>query len=322
MLWAGLACAIAAPACSQSEEELAPVTEAAAAPANAVGGAAAPAAVNLQPMIGGVIQALGPYVAELVTREGGRIEAQVRDLQGRPVATDGATMSVEVGGADRPPVQVVMTPEGDRFVGTATGASGPAPVSLYYTPPGQPAEVTASFPQVVVHVSGPAVAPRHQGQVSIVGDNRFEVAAEPDGEVTVSVADMSGDPVPPAEVQLREVTVVTPEGPRVVVLEPRGTVFVGSLGAPPPPDFSVDFDVVVRGRHHPRVHLRHFHPVAPGIVVVAPPPPPSWGPPVVEVYVDDHPGKGWAKGHWMHGGGHPGKGWGHGGGHGGGHGRH
>lgn len=328
-LWFGLACGIAAPACSRPEEALAPVTEATTAPASAAGVAAAPATVNTRPMFGGAVQALGPYLAELLTKEGGRIEAQVRDLQGRPVATDGATMSVEIGDPGRPRVQVAMTPEGDRFVGTTTGASGPMPVSLSYTPAGQPIEVTASFPQVVVHASGPAVEPRHQGHVSIVGDNRFEVAAEPDGEVTVSVTDLGGTPVAPADVQLREVTVVTPEGPRVVVLEPRGTVFVGTLGAPPPPDFSVRFDVVVRGHHHPRVHLRHIHPVAPGVVVIAPPPPPSWGPPAVEVYVGGHPGKGWAKGHWHHGGwGHPGKGWGHGGGrghghgHGHGHGRH
>lgn len=263
----------------------------------------------LSPQFGGLIQALGPYVAEILSNDDGRLEAQIRDLQGQPVSSDGASLTVEVGQGDSP-IQVAMTPEGDRYVGTVAGASGPAPVALSYTPPGTDRVVNATFPEVALHAVEVEVEPRHQGQVSIVGDNRVELTAAPSGEVMVSVTDLRGTPVPPSEVEFQEVRVVTPSGPQVVTLEPQGAVFVGSLAAPPPPSFSVSYDINVRGRPYHSVYFRGYRPVAPGVVVIAPPPPPRWGPPTVDVYIGGHPGrikghrgKGWAKGHY-HGKGH------------------
>lgn len=298
-------------ACSGSEE-LEPVTEPASegAESSKTPAQASSTPIALAPQFGGLIQAIGPYVSEVLAHDDGRLEAQIRDLQGRPVPTEGSSLTIEVGreaeGAPAP-VQVSMTPQGERFVGTVVGASGPSPVSLTYTPPEGVTVINATYPEVEIAPSEVSVEPRHQGRVTIVGDNRVELAAAPSGEVMVSVTDLRGTPVPPSEVTFQEVRVVTPSGPQVVELEPRGAVFVGTLPEPPPPNFSVSFDLQVRGHPYHGVTFRGYHPVAPGIVVIAPPPPPRWGPPTVEVTIGGHPGRGWAKGHYRRG--HPGKGW-------------
>lgn len=327
---------ISAMACSGSEE-LEPVTETVDAGGSKSGHEEAGAGpIVLTPQLGGLIQAIGPYVAELLVRDDGHLEAQVRDLRGNPITTEGASLTVELGGAgggEGGPVQVVMTPEGDRFVGTIAGPGGRSSVRFMYAPPGADTVINATYPEVDLPAVEAAVEPRHQGRVSIVGDNRVEVATDSRGEVMVSVTDLRGTPVPPSEVELQQVRVITPSGPQVVDLEPRGDVFVGTLGAPPPPSFSVALDLRVKGRPPRGVYLRGYHPLPPGVLVVAPAPPPPIGPPTVEVTIGGHPGKGWAKGHYR--GGHPGKGWakghrwggnpgkgkGWGGGHGRGHGK-
>lgn len=299
-------------ACSGSEELEAvtePVVDGGKASATPAEAGSAP--IALAPQFGGLIQAIGPYVSEVLAHDDGRLEAQVRDLQGRPVPTKGASLTLEVGReveGSPAPVQVLMTPQGERFVGKVVGASGSTPVSLTYSPPGGEAVVNATYLSVELPPNEVSIEPRHRGRVTIVGDNRVELAATPTGEVMVSVTDLQGTPVPPSEVEFQEVRVVTPSGPQVVELEPRGAVFVGTLSSPPPPNFSVSFDFRVRGHPYHGVSFRGYHPVAPGVVVVAPPPPPLWGPPTVEVTIGGHPGKGWAKGHIRHGG-HPGKGW-------------
>jgi hypothetical protein len=287
--------------CAQQEE---PAAGAPASGGDAAAATPAPAVAAsgfaLAPVMGGVVRAVGQYIVELVARPDGRVEAQVWDAERRPVAEDAVTVTAEVGGGEAP-IPVPLVREGDRYVGTVVGVEGPRPVSVVVEPEGQP-EVEVAFPDVTL--SAPEVvveAPQHSGQVTVVGDNRVEVAAAPDGQVYVSVTDYQGVPLPPDVVTLHHVTVVTPAGPRVVVLEPQGAMFVGTLGIPPPPTFSVFFDLGVGPRIYHRVRFRTFHPLPPTAVVVVPP-------------YFHHPGKGWHKGWGPYRAGppvaHPGKGWG------------
>jgi hypothetical protein len=96
-----------------------------------------------------------------------------------------------------------------------------------------------------------------------------EVTASADGQVFVSVADRRGNLLHPSTVQLSPVMIVTPAGRQRVSLQPRGGYFYGVLDGPPPPLFSVGFDVGVGGHWYRRVRTRRLRPLAPGFTVEA-----------------------------------------------------
>ncbi len=273
------------------------------------------------PQAGGQVQPLGNYAVELVPTADGRLQVHLRDAQGQPVTPDGATLTAEVANGEKQrSVTLVRDAEQPHYVGVVPGITGSHPVKVILSSPEEQApEVETTFPAVMLAATAVNAEPWHNGQVSFVGDNRVEVATASDGQVTVSVTDLDGSPVPPQAVDLRTVHITTPEGPRIIPLQPQGPVFVGHFGAPPPPRFNATVDLRIRGRHYPRVRIRHAHPLPPGVVVHVAHRPPApvvvhgpWGPPpppVVDVHIG-HPGGGWSKGHgWR---GHPGKGWGKG----------
>jgi uncharacterized membrane protein YgcG len=294
--------------CSREQGSPAQRTDAAAGPSERAAAPPLAAGVGLVPLFGGVVRQVGQYVVELLARDDGSIQAQVRDPQGQPVPPEAIEVTAAIDNAGTE-VEVPMVPTEGRYVGVVAGVQGPHDVTVNVAPEGTP-EVQVAFPAVEVTSVEARVEPLHSGQVTFVGDNRVEVAAQNDGEVYVSVTDYQGVPLPPTAVQLHHVTVVTPTGPQVVVLEPRGAIFVGTLGVPPPPTFAVSFDLRVHDMWYRRVRLRHFRPLPPTAVVTVPavfpapgvwlpvwgPPPPVWGPAPVKV----HPGKGWAKGWGPH----------------------
>jgi hypothetical protein len=260
-----------------------------------------------------LIQRAGPYGVELLAQPDGHLVAQVQDGEGSLVPTADVVLSAEIL-QEEDDVVIPLVVNDDRYVGTITGVRGSHPVTVVVVPQGTP-EVTATFPAVELVPVQASLEALHQGEVTVVGDHRFEVATAHDGQVTVSVTNLQGAPVAPASVELEQVTLVTPRGPRVVRLEAQGGVFVGALGVPPPPSFSVSFNASVGGHVYQGVHVRRYHPLPMG-VVVAPPPifsaavvAPS--PPVPVPFAAPfgvHPGKGWHKGH-RHKGHFPGKGW-------------
>lgn len=233
--------------------------------------AAAPAA--LSPQFGGMVQSVGQYVVELLPRDDGRLEAQVRDQNGQPVNPHGLELAAEVAReAADDPLQVVMLPTDDRFIGTVAGVDGEHPVRLLLHHPQQPTPFQqTTFPAVPLAPQPASLAPQHQGEVSIVGDTRFEVAAASDGEIHLSVTDLDGRPLPPSAVDLDQLQLLGPSGPQVVPLRVQDAVYVGDLGGPPPPSFSVSFNVGFGSRHYRGVRLRELSPLPPARVVRVPP---------------------------------------------------
>lgn len=212
------------PLCSSSDEggdQLTAVASSTEVPVESVG-----------PQFGGVTQPLGPYIAELRPQDK-QLEVQVRDRWGQPVPMKGASLTARLGGSDEP-VQIVLRPRGQKFVGEIVTADGPGPVVLAYSPPGDPTVLDSSFPSVPLPMVKADISPRHHGQVSYVGDHRVEFTVTPEGEVMASVTDSNGVPVPPSEVDFEQVRLVTPSGPRVVELQPRGAARRRGENAPRP----------------------------------------------------------------------------------------
>ncbi len=297
--------------CSKSKQDAPPAAQAAMGnPGLTVSAAAA-----FIPRFGGLVQEVGNYVVELLVKDDGRLEAQVRNKKdGQPVSPVSTSLSAEID-IQGEPVRVVMMPKNDRFIGTVAGVEGSVPVSLSFSPPNAQVEMQTTFPAVPVVAMEGTVSPQHSGQVSIVGDHRVEVATAATGQVMVSVTDLHGAPLPPSAIELRYIRIMTSSGPQIVALRPQGAVFVGVLDMPPPPTFSVHFDMKVRGHLYSGVHLRHMRPLPPGIIVSVPPPfavaaPLSGG---VHLRQSKHPGRGRHKGWRNHqvkaSGSHPGRGW-------------
>lgn len=235
----------------------------------------------LAAQFGGIVQKIGNYIVEILPKPDGQIEAQIRNEAGQPVSPDEVQLNIEIQNpvqnkapdSAQDAVQVVMIPKDNRFVGTIPGVQGTHNISVSLKPATGGNEVNVTFPQVSLQSPQISVEPVHQGQVSIVGDNKLEVAMEADGKVMVSVADLQGNVIPTAEVDLREITVETSQGPKVVVLQPEGAFFVGRIDVPPPPNLVVHFNLGVHGVHYRHVRIHRIHPLPRGVIVNVVPPP-------------------------------------------------
>jgi hypothetical protein len=230
---------------------------------------------GLTPQFGGVVQALGQYIVELLSRDDGHLEAQVRDLQGQTVSPQGYEIEAEIPNGGEP-VQVVMLPMDDRFVGTipnVRGLNGRRVVELVLSAADavEPIARTTFSDLNLVPVRVAAAAPQHHGHVRVVGDTRVEVTVMPNRRVYVSVTDLEGAPIPPSAIGLNQITLVGPAGPQVVSLQPQGALFVGMLAAPPPPNYSVVFDISYGPRSFRHVRFYNNRPAPPTVVVQVPP---------------------------------------------------
>jgi hypothetical protein len=233
--------------------------------------AAAVAPSPLSPQFGGVVQSLGDYVVEVLSRQDGHLEAQVRDQQGQPVSTDAISVAADVEKDDGERMQVVMLPSVDRYIGTVAGVQGRRPVHIALNRPDTVEAVAqAVYNELDLAPVQVSLEPQHHGKVVVVGDTRMELSASQNGKIHVSVTDFQGTPIPPESVTLNQIQLESPSGPVTVTLQPEGAMFVGRASSVPSETFSAVFDLGFGSVLYQRVRLARLESYAPTVTFKVP----------------------------------------------------
>lgn len=213
---------------------------------------------------GGVTALSANLRAEVVAQPDGRVLTYVTNPQGAPMQPSAVRVGLRRPGGGVQPVPVAYDPAARAYVGRAASVPpGPYPVAVAVqsTPTAAPVEMLTAPVTIVSTVQPPP--PRHNGQVTVVGDRAVEVAIARTGDVATFWTTLDGEPVAPALVEAPSLVVHVGERERIVALRPSGDALVGHFAVGAHARFSVGLPTVSIGG---AVYLGAE---APAVVVVA-----------------------------------------------------
>jgi hypothetical protein len=310
------------------------------APDDAIAVVSADASRGVLPEHGGVMALAANLRAEVVSQPDGRVLTYVTTPQGAPMQPSTVRVALRKPDGQVQAMPVTYDPTLRAYVGRAAGVPpGPYPVQVSVQPTATAAPVQMLTAPVTFASTVQPPAPRHGGQVTVVGDRAVEVAVARSGDVAAFWTDLNGAPIAPGQIEAPSLVMKVGGQDHPVALHPSGEALVGhfELGAHAQVDVGLPSvsigGAVYFGAEAPHVVVVSSipgavfvarpvaQPVPPTVVIAQPAPPP---PPVLVLQPNGSGRRGHGEREHEDNGLHLGHGdddRGHGGGHGGGEGR-
>jgi hypothetical protein len=213
---------------------------------------------------GGAMALSATLRAEVVAQPDGRVLTYVTNPQGAPVRPSAVRVGLRRPGGGVQSVPVAYDPAARAYVGRAAAVPPgqyPIEVEVQSTPTAAPVEMLTAPVAIVSTVQPPP--PRHNGQVTVVGDRAVEVAIARTGDVATFWTTLDGEPIAPAQVEAPSLVVHVGGHDRAVALRPSGDALVGHFVVGAHARFTVGLPTVAIGG---AVYLGAE---LPGVVVVA-----------------------------------------------------
>ncbi|MDB4932416.1 MAG: hypothetical protein JWM10_4900 [Myxococcaceae bacterium] len=213
---------------------------------------------------GGAMALSAELRAEVVAQPDGRVLTYVTNREGAPMQPSAVRVGLRRPGGRVQSVPVAYDPAVRAYVGRAAAVPPgqyPVEVSVRSTPTAPPVEMLTAPVAIVSTVQPPA--PRHNGEVTVVGDRAVEVAIDRTGDVATFWTTLDGEPIAPAQVEAPFLVVHVGGHDRTVALRPSGGALVGHFAVGGHDRFSVGLPTVSIGG---AVYLGAE---APSVVVVA-----------------------------------------------------
>ena len=263
------------------------------APDDAAAVVSADASRGALPEHGGVMALAANLRAEVVSQPDGRVLTYVTTPQGAPMQPNAMHVALRKPDGQVQAVPVTYDPASRAYVGRAAGVPpGPYPVqvSVQPSPTAAPVQMLTAPVNFASTVQPPA--PRHGGQVTVVGDRAVEVAVARSGDVAAFWTDLDGAPIAPGQIEAPSLVMKVAGEDHPVALHPSGEALVGhfNLGAHAQVDVGLP-SVSIGGAVYLGAEAPHVvvvptipgavfvarpvaHPVAPAVLVAQPAPPP------------------------------------------------
>lgn len=264
------------------------------APDDAIAVVSADAARGALAEHGGAMAFAANLRAEVLSQPDGRVLTYVTTPQGAPMQPSAVHVALRKPDGQVQSVPVTYDPALRAYVGRAAGVPpGPYPVqvSVQPTPAAAPVQMLTAPVTLASTVQPPA--PRHGGQVTVVGDRAVEVAVARSGDVAAFWTDLDGTPIAPGQIEAPSLVMKVGGVDHPVTLRPSGEALVGhfNLGAHAQVDVGLPSvsigGAVYFGAEAPHVVVVSTipgavfvarpvaRPVAPVVLVAQPAPPPT-----------------------------------------------
>lgn len=177
---------------------------------------------------GGVLALSANLRAEVLAQPDGRVLTYVTTPQGAPMQPSSVRVGLRKPDGQVQSVPVAYDPAAHAYVGRAAGVPpGQYPVEVSVQPSPTAAPVQMLTGPVVFASTVQPPAPRHGGQVTVVGDRAVEVAIARTGDVATFWTTLEGEPIAPAQIEAPSLVVKVGGRDRPVALRPSGVALVG-----------------------------------------------------------------------------------------------
>lgn len=177
---------------------------------------------------GGVLALSANLRAEVLARPDGHVLTYVTTPQGAPMQPSSVRVGMRRPDGRVQSVPVTYDPAAHAYVGRAAGVPPgqyPVEVSVQPSPTAAPVQMLTAPVAFASTVQPPA--PRHGGQVTVVGDRAVEVAIARSGDVATFWTTLEGEPIAPAQIEAPSLVVKVGGHDRAVALRPSGVALVG-----------------------------------------------------------------------------------------------
>ena len=177
---------------------------------------------------GGVLALSANLRAEVLAQPDGRVLTYVTTPQGAPMQPSSVRVGLRKPDGQVQSVPVTYDPAAHAYVGRAAGVPpGQYPVEVSVQPSPSAATVKMLTGPVAFASTVQPPAPRHGGQVTVVGDRAVEVAIARTGDVATFWTTLEGEPIAPAQIEAPSLVVKVGGRDRTVALRPSGVALVG-----------------------------------------------------------------------------------------------
>jgi hypothetical protein len=231
--------------------------------------------------------------AEVLSQPDGRVLTYVTTPQGAPMQPSSVHVALRKPDGQVQAVPVAYNPALRAYVGRAAGVPpGQYPVQVSVQPSPTAAAVQMLTGPVTLVSTVQPPAPRHGGEVTVVGDRAVEVAVARSGDVAAFWTNLDGTPIAPGQIEAPSLVMKVGGQDHPVALRPSGDALVGhfDVGAHAQVDIGLP-SVSIGGEVYFGAEAPHVvvvstipgavfvarpvaQPVAPTVLIARPAPPP------------------------------------------------